>query len=117
MIRPRRVMLTLAGAGLVLPPRWLRAQEARPKRLGVLSQLPRTHPAGKPFWESVLGQMKALGWDRAAICRSSTASASTTMHAWWPARSSWWPPTSTSSTPPMTVRPSRPGPRPGPCRS
>lgn len=57
----RRAMIMFAPGAMVSLPRPLRAQEMR--QLGVLSQLPRPHPAGKPFWGTLVAELAALGWE------------------------------------------------------
>ncbi len=55
----RRDIVMLAATGL-LAPSLLPAQDVR--TLGVLSQLPRTHPAAKPAWDLIAAELAALGW-------------------------------------------------------
>jgi putative ABC transport system substrate-binding protein len=60
----RRPLLTgaavVVGAGIALRSA---AQEALVKRVGVLTTLPRDHPAAAPFWAIGADEMKRLGWE------------------------------------------------------
>lgn len=61
MRRSRRALVTLGGAVLLAPQR--RGLAQAPRRLGVLTHLPRAHPVATPFWDVLLAELAALGWE------------------------------------------------------